>query len=202
MYDSYGRFLDNDPDEDRLVARAPEDCPNGFPGLIFDVDPGRTQQPFMLIKRETRPMPLPMIEPVIQQGVALSLRITDSDGPFVEARGGFIASHEDGSVTLGEREEGESILLTPIPMRTAKNIFPDSGLVLKDQDGHPMEAPRPTSGLRVLIGERAYSLEVIGSILTRMGTIPPGESTTLVLPATASEPEETITAARYMPPRS
>lgn len=196
LYDSYGRFLHNDPDTDRLVARSPEDLPNGFAGLIFDINPARQSEPFMLRKRETRPMPLPQVSPVMQHGVALSLEVVDASGPFLEARGGFIASHPDGSVTLGERENGESVLFAPLPLLAAKNIFPDSGLVLRDSAGQPMKAPRPTTGLRVMIGERTYSLEVIGDIFARMGQIAPETGVELTLPPTSSEPEEVIKVAR------
>lgn len=196
LYDSYGRFLHNDALDDRLVARAPADLPNGLPGLIFGIDPTRSEDPFVLLKRETRPMPLPQIEPVMEEGVALAFRILDSEGPYADARNGFIATRQDGSVVLGTPERGEGILFAPVPFYTARSLFPASGIELTDQHGLVVPAPQPLTGLRVQIAGRPYSLEVGGDLLARMGELSPGETVSLVLPATATEPGTTITATR------
>ncbi|AQS83513.1 MAG: hypothetical protein ABF876_00475 [Acetobacter aceti] len=196
LYDSYGRFLHNDSLDDRLVACAPADLPNGLPGVIFGIDPMRSSDPFVLLKRETRPMPLPQIEPVMEQGVALAFRILDSEGPYADARGGYVSTQQDGSVALGAPGRGEGILFAPMPFYTARSLFPDAGIELTDSHGLVAPSPQPLTGMRVQIAGRPYSLEVGGDLLARMGELSPGETVSLVLPATATEPEKTITATR------
>lgn len=196
LYDSYGRFLHNDSEPDRLVAWPPEKLPDYQAGLLFDINPDRPDEVFRLRKRVSCPMPLPAIEPVLLHGAALALQITDGAGAYRDMRGCFIASHDDGSVTLTGHAADESASFVPLPMQSAKVLCPDNGLQLADRSGNRVSSPRPATGLRVALGERVYSLEVIGEVLRVLGTMRAGEKRDVTLPATADAPELIVLATR------
>ncbi|NHO18736.1 hypothetical protein GOB90_07060 [Acetobacter oeni] len=195
--DYFGRFLHNDPHHDRIVALAPDTCPDGKPGLILDIDPQRADVPFVLVKRTTAPMPLPQIEPVTLKGAAIALKITDRTGPYVDSRNCFFSSQPDGEVQFDRsRHEGWECY-APIPARTARIFFPGNGISLRDKSsGLQIPAPQPETGLSVLMAGRTYPLDLISPFLTQLGALSPGESSHLVLPALNDHPQLTVVASR------
>ncbi|NHO31916.1 hypothetical protein [Acetobacter fallax] len=195
LMDYFGRFLHNDPRHDRIVAVMPDACPGGLPGLILNIDPSRDDEPFALVKRETSPMPLPQIEPVTQNGLAIALRVLDRDGPYAVTRDCFFSSQPSGEVLFDRSHYAGWEFYAPIPARMARTFFPGSGIVLRDDEGNDYPAPRPETGHSILIAGRTYPLDLVSGFLAQLGALEPGENRRLVLPALGGKPELSVVAS-------
>lgn len=196
LLDYFGRFLHNDPAQDRIVAVAPEACPDGLPGLIFDISPERGNNPFALVKRVSAPMPLPEIEPEPGTGLAIALRVRDEVGPYADARNFYFSSQPDGRVTFDRDHCAGWECFVPLPATLAATLFPSSGIVLHDSAGGEISGPRADTQLTVLIADRHYPLPAVTGLLEQLSRLAPGEVMTVTLPELGDAPAEEITAMR------
>ncbi len=194
LMDYFGRFLHNDPRHDRIVAVTPDACPDGRPGLLLDIDPLRDDAPFALVKRESSPMPLPHIEPVTLNGLAIAIKVLDEDGPYAECRDRFFSSQPSGEVMFDRSHCSGWEFYAPIPASTARTLFPGSGFILRDDKDNVFPAPVPETGHSVLVAGRTYPLDTVSTFLTQLGALAPGESARLVLPPLGDHPEMPVTA--------
>ncbi|GBQ28205.1 hypothetical protein AA0472_2611 [Acetobacter estunensis NRIC 0472] len=174
LLDVYGRFLHNDPVSDRLETLLPEDLPPEGPGVLLHIDSQKKEEPFRLVKRDSRPVPLPHIVPHLGGDLTVRLEVTDRQGPFAASYGHFLTGTDDGGVDAVEASDTEAAFV-PVPARTARVLLPSSPLKVRDEWDTVLLPPRADEGMCVRVGAGAYPWPVVSELLTRMANMSPGE---------------------------
>lgn len=199
LLDHFGWFLHNDPKYDWLVGFPLERCPQGQPGLVVDAALFHERGRVALAKRETRPMPLPTVEVFPTEGMAIGLRIVDTDGPYGGWRDRFISSQPGGPVMFDRGVCQAWELYVPLPARLARLLGSECAVALQDEQGEMLEPPRPESGFHVRVAGRLYALRDILPVLENLAALKAGDRATVVLPAGNGTPPLSVTA--IVPPR-
>ncbi|MDG6095455.1 hypothetical protein LOC54_10135 [Acetobacter sp. AN02] len=193
LLDWWGRFLHNDPFQDRLTAVAMDECPTEGPGIFLRINPADEHHPVILSKRVPAPVPLPQIEPEFLEPVGLGLRVTDTDGFWENCRDRWIGTEPDGGVRCDRTGLNSWEMFLALPSSVGRLLTPEIPIHIRLDESGESVRPVPVAEQRIAIGDRLYPTLELSSFLDRMSRLKAGESVPAVLPPCGDQGEAAVT---------